>query len=97
MDSYKFGKWIVNETGIVHAKIEDAVILKEDLLRIKPGTKDLLESLLYWPSKTWMNQRSTYELNTAFFFAMNYFKLALPQETSIVNTLLAQKEEIRNQ
>ena len=97
MDSYKFGKWVVNEDGISNTKMEDAIIPKEDLLHIKPGSKDLLESLLHIPSKTWMNQRSTYELNTAFFFAIDYFKLELPKEASIIRTLIAQKEEIRNQ
>ena len=45
--------------------------------------------------KTWQSEEDMYALNTAWMFAMDYFKIPYPKEASVANTIFTQFIEIR--
>lgn len=89
----KFGNWIVTDLGIVcppHIP-SPKFISKDELNDVRPDKEEnKYDWLLQFACKTWMTESDLYELNSAFFFAVEYFDL---RKLSIVETLKEQRKE----
>ena len=92
----RFGKWIVTEEGILYERPE-YFIEKANLWKVwMDKSKDKWDWLIHLTEKTWLEQLDLYQLNTAFFFAVDYFKALKPSncpELSVWRTLQFQKAE----
>lgn len=94
----RFGNWVVTSRGIVWGGElpRDYVLDKDSLWDDRGGMWDWLVHL---PEKTWLNEVDILQLNSAFFFALDYHKDAKPAgavEKSTWETLKEQQVEMKH-
>lgn len=84
----RFGHWIVTSEGIVYEKRKPPYfIAKNRLWETRPdGKDDKWDWLIHLTEKTWLGEKALYELNTAFFFAQDYFKDLKPSGCEDIST-----------
>lgn len=89
----RFGYWIVTAEGIYWSKGvgHDYFLPKGDLNSPRPDNdKDKYDLLLQLAEKTWMTELDLYQLNTAYFYALDYFNLdRLSDSTTLEKQLKA--------
>lgn len=92
---YKIGNWEINIEGIVWKGNQvEFLIPKEELSLLRRGGNERIYDWLSHPTtKQWINENDIYALNTAYVFAMEYFKINF-HVGSFVDTFIAQQDII---
>jgi hypothetical protein len=90
-----FGKWIVTTKGILWKPKVNAYFIDCD--RLWEARPDKQRDKFDWPlhlvEKTWLTESDIYQLNTAFSFALDYFKELLPDGDSKLSLWKTFKEQ----
>lgn len=88
----RFGDWVVTESGVLWAKAKPtAIFVSKDILgfAVKDNAgRELYDMLIQLSRKTWMTELEMYQLNAAYFYAIEYFKV---EPLSIMATLTRQR------
>jgi hypothetical protein len=81
----RFGTWIVTEQGLLAEK-PHYFIDKTRLWDVgAEDANDKFACLLHVPERPWITEADLYALNTAFFFALDYFKDIQPSDRTAVS------------
>lgn len=96
MEVFKIGNWLVTVDGIEWGGEEkEYFIEKERLLESGDGEREnMYDWLIHLCGKGWLTDADIYELNTAFIFAMEYFKFDFSTH-SFGETLIEQQKELK--
>lgn len=97
----KIGNWLITEEGIKWdgtPKRNYPLIPKDRLIEV--GTderKTMYDWLVHMQGKDWITKEDLYALNTAFVFALEYFKIGFPSNISFVDTFKEQQKVIKEE
>lgn len=90
----KIGNWQVISDGIEFTGDNEYFIPKESLLERGSGErKNMYDFLVHLPTKSWLSVEDIYTLNTAYIYAINYFRLDL-NKLSFVETMILQQKQL---
>ncbi|MBU1318581.1 MAG: hypothetical protein KKG33_10450 [candidate division Zixibacteria bacterium] len=83
-----FGSWIVTEEGLVYGGSPhvEYFIEASRLWEVRPRTRQW-DWLLHMDEKAWMSDADVYCLNTAFFFALDFFRAKQPRDFQGADTV----------
>lgn len=88
------GNWTIDNNGISWTgipAIKGGFIPLDDLL-VRRG--NAFNALLHLAEKADVTENDIYALNTAFYYAVGYFHLELPEQISFIETVIKQQEII---
>lgn len=96
MEAFKIGNWLVTVDGIEWTGEEREYFIEKDrLLENGDGERNnMYDWLIHLCSKGWLTDGDIYELNSAFIYAMEFFKLDFSTR-SFVETLIEQQMELK--
>lgn len=93
MNKVKFGNWSVTQEVIIWQQDKDGMSYEIPIDRLFERLNDshIFDWLVHVPEKTWMTAKNTYNLNSSFMFAVEQYKLPIPDDMSIEATLSMQE------
>jgi hypothetical protein len=92
MEIFRSGKWSVIPDGIKWNGHPAYTLHKESVGARGSGSgSKMYEALVHLTRKTWLTNDDIYTLNTAYIFALEYFKKGFSPDISFEATLLEQK------
>jgi hypothetical protein len=98
MEISKIGSWTITADGIIWSGQPDVdyLIHKDRLDKAGTGEREnTYDWLIHMVEKTWLTRKDIYALNTAFIFALEYFKVGFSKEISFVETFKEQEKELK--
>lgn len=96
METYKIGNWLVTVDGIEWSGEEKEYFIEKDRL-LENGDGEMENTydwLVHLCSKGWLTDADIYEFNSAFIYAMEYFKFDFSTR-SFIETLKEQQKELK--
>jgi hypothetical protein len=88
MMHHRIGNWEINNEGIFwKGEGYEYTIIKNTLLDARPSSPRLFDWHLHLAEKTWVTANDMHDFNQAFLYAINAYRMTLPESMSLEETL----------